>query len=402
MRKFNFVDLFAGAGGFGLGLQLTRHFQMSAAIEVDAWAAETLRANNKSRSAILQGDIRDFVHAPTIKEAVGAGIDVVVGGPPCQGFSNAVKHTMKDPNDPRNTLFLNYTQWIDILQPKVFVMENVKGILSRKDGHNRSVIATILNSFHDIGYHCDVWSLNAADFGIPQNRERIFIVGNRFNREILPPDTTHTPKPTSTDRANGLLRHISVWQALSDLPQLSAGEGEEEQKYTRKPKSDFQEWARSGSDVCFNHVSMKHRPRVVRRFEHILAGNSKYDLPDELRILKRNGNGEASDSAFDMNYRPLVKNMPSYTIPASFYSSFIHPTSPRNITAREAARIQSFPDDYVFKGKRTVVSAKLLNAENRPEERYLSQYNQIGNAVPPLLGAAVASKLYEFLHGKVM
>src|SRR5690606_23035944 len=120
-----------------------------------------------------------------------------------------------------------------------------------------------LNSFHDIGYHCDVWSLNAADFGIPQNRERIFIVGNRFNREILPPDTTHTPKPTSTDRANGLLRHISVWQALSDLPQLSAGEGEEEQKYTRKPKSDFQEWARSGSDVCFNHVSMKHRPRVV-------------------------------------------------------------------------------------------------------------------------------------------
>ena len=143
---------------------------------------------------------------------------------------------------------------------------------------------------------------------------------------------------------------------------------------------------------------MSHTKRVVKRYEQILNGLSLEEIPEELKVRKRNGNGEISDREYNSNYRHLKPNMVSYTIPASFYSNFVHPTQPRNITSREAARLQSFPDSYVFKGKRTQISSKLLMQQGKEAENHLSQYNQIGNAVPPLLAKAVANSILDFIN----
>lgn len=143
---------------------------------------------------------------------------------------------------------------------------------------------------------------------------------------------------------------------------------------------------------------MFHTKRVVKRYEQILNGFSLEEIPEELQVRKRNGNGVLSETEYNSNYRHLKDNMIFYTIPASFYSNFVHPKQPRNITSREAARLQSFPDNYVFKGKRTQISSKLLKQLGKEHENFLSQYNQIGNAVPPLLAKAVAKRVSDFIN----
>ena len=142
---------------------------------------------------------------------------------------------------------------------------------------------------------------------------------------------------------------------------------------------------------------MKHTKRIIERFSHIDIGESVFDVPLKHKERKRNGNGEISEQSYNMNNRRLDPNKPSCTIPASFYSCFIHPYLNRNITAREAARLQSFPDNYRFMGTRTLISSMLLKRNEAPHYNYLSQYNQIGNAVPPLLSKAIAEHIYSFL-----
>jgi DNA (cytosine-5)-methyltransferase 1 len=231
-------------------------------------------------------------------------------------------------------------------------------------------------------------------------RERVFIVGHRFSQKIGPPPITHyfeSQKKDSSDSNKVLAPQVSTGDAILDLPSLEAGEGKEKQPYSQEPNTNYQKWARGEQDVLYNHVAMKHTDRIVERFKRIQKGKQLAEVPEEYQVRKRNGNGELSDSEYHSNYRHLKPNEISYTIPASFYSSFIHPTQPRNITAREAARIQSFPDWYRFMGKRTVISSKLLQKKGRHDEDYLSQYNQIGNAVPPLLAKAIADHLKKFL-----
>jgi DNA (cytosine-5)-methyltransferase 1 len=182
------------------------------------------------------------------------------------------------------------------------------------------------------------------------------------------------------------------------LPKLKAGEGQEEIEFTTKPKSEFQKLSRGDTSTLFNHVTMGHTKRVVERYEKILNGLTLEEIPEEFQVRKRNGNGQLSKTEYNSNYRHLKPEMIAYTIPASFYSNFIHPNQPRNITSREAARLQSFPDNYVFKGKRTQISSKLLKQLGKEHENFLSQYNQIGNAVPPLLAKAVAKRILDFLR----
>lgn len=398
-KKIKVFDLFAGAGGFGLGFRLaSNRYNVICSLEIDKWAVETLKANNLEKQKIIQKDIRDFVTAEKILSACPSKPDVIIGGPSCQGFSFA--GPTKDPKDPRNSLFNHFAQWVKVLQPKVFVMENVRGLLTGKNENGEKIIEIIKNSFKDIGYTATVWELNAANYGVPQNRERIFIVGNKLGREISPPFITHY-LPAEKKKLNGtaktLKQAINIIRAIGDLPKLKAGEGVEETLFTTKPKTDFQKESRGNIDILYNHVTMVHTKRVVKRYEHILNGLSLEEIPVELQVRKRNGNGEISESEYNSNYRHLKQNMISCTIPASFYSSFVHPKQPRNITSREAARLQSFPDSYVFKGKRTQISSKLLKQLGKEHENYLSQYNQIGNAVPPLLAKAVANRLFNFL-----
>ena len=402
-KKIKILDLFAGAGGFGLGFTLASPlFKLICSLEIDDWAVETLKANNSNDQIIIHDDIRKFESADQIRNACPESPEIIIGGPPCQGFS--VAGPMKDPKDPRNSLFQNFAQWVKILKPKVFIMENVKGLVKRKNERGERVIEIIQRSFESIGYYTTIWNLNAANFGVPQNRQRIFIVGSSFNEKILPPAITHylpIEKHKNGVRSKSCKPAINVIKAIGDLPKLTAGQGKEIDDYRFKPRNYFQKEIRGENMILYNHVSMKHTRRVIERYEKILNGFSLQQIPKEYQVRKRNGNGEISTTEYNSNYRHLKPDMISYTIPASFYSNFIHPNQPRNITSREAARLQSFPDSYVFKGKRTQISSKLLNQLGKGHENFLSQYNQIGNAVPPNLSKAIASRILDLLrsHG---
>src|SRR4030042_3252627 len=397
-------DLFAGAGGFGLGFQLAG-YELCLSLEIDLWAAETLITNNSNNTTVLNNDIRKYQTKNQIFNACQNVVpDVIIGGPPCQGFSIAGPAHKKDSKDPRNSLFQDFARWVQYLGPQIFIMENVKGILSRRNTNNEKVIDIIEKTFVKLGYFVEIWELNAAEYGVPQIRERIFIIGHQLGREIGKPPSTHMLIKSDAECAqleqkdgNNRPAAIYVWDAISDLPIIEACEGREEQHYEQNPGSLYQEWARGDRQILYNHVAMRHNNRMVERFKLIKWGQSVLDVPEEHKARKRNGNGEISESAYDSNNLLLNPFNPSYTIPAHFYSSFIHPYQNRNITAREAARLQSFPDFYIFKGKRTVISGKLLERWERHEEKHLSQYNQIGNAVPPLLAKALAEHIKPFL-----
>ena len=168
----------------------------------------------------------------------------------------------------------------------------------------------------------------------------------------------------------------------------------------QKPENDYQTMMRNSSKKVYNHTSMKHSKRMIERFESMSWGESSANVAEHLKPLKRNGNGEISKKVYDQNNRRMFPLKPCHTIAASFYANFVHPYKDRNFTPREGARIQSFPDHYVFKGKPTVVSQKLLQREGRLDEKHLGQYNQIGNAVPPLLAQAIAENISKQLISK--
>lgn len=394
------IDLFAGAGGLSLGFRAAG-FGIPVCLESDAWACDTLR-HNHSDTRVLQADIRDFKFQATIKGAALLKPDILIGGPPCQGYSIAGP-AAKDPADPRNTLFINFAEWIEALEPSAFVMENVKGLLSRCNAEGVRVIDIIRQTFADLGYFVEVWLLNAAEYGVPQTRERIFIVGHHRTSAIGEPERTNLlPKVTSHGNGRSLFDTalcpaVTLWEAISDLPELAEGEGKEEQIYRSPPLTQYQERLRGEHDALFNHVAMRHSKRLVSRFEQIGWGESSSDVAPEFGARRRNGQGELSGAKYDQNNRRLHPNKPSHTIAASFYANFVHPFQHRNLTAREGARLQSFPDWYKFQGKKTIVSHKLLQREERMDEKFLCQYNQIGNAVPPLLSRAIALHLRKSL-----
>lgn len=392
LKKYKVIDLFSGAGGFGLGFKMAG-YNLCFSLEIDKWAADTLSENNKDGMFILQDDIRNYETKKDILETCTKIPDIIMGGPPCQGFSNAGS-LKRDPSDPRNSLFKDFAKWVQYLKPAIFIMENVKGILSRCNSGGVKVIEVIKKTFSDIGYsNLNIWTLNAAEYGVPQLRERVFIVGHKKNITMDAPPKTHY----INKKVKGLEKAITVKEAISDLPKINASEGQETQEYKKKPKSKYQIWARGNQEMLYNHIAMKHTKRIIERFSHINIGESVSHVSIQHKERKRNGNGEISEQSYNMNNRRLDPGKPSYTIPASFYSSFVHPYLNRNITAREAARLQSFPDNYRFMGKRTLISSKLSKRNGLSDYNYLSQYNQIGNAVPPILSKVIAEHIYSFL-----
>lgn len=391
MKKPTFIDLFAGAGGFGLGFQMAG-FKPLLSVEVDKWAAQTLSANNKHR--IINDDITIFNNLEKIKAISNVSPDIIIGGPPCQGFSVAGANRVKN-RAKKNELFRYFLKWVEALEPKAFVIENVPGILTKKTSQGIKVFDTIEELSKKMGYAITVWRLNAANYGVPQNRNRVFIVGTKVEKFSKPKPTHRMPGQNGELSLDELMSAVTVGEAILDLPTINAKEGEETMKYSSITQlTDYQKWARKNSKMVYNHVAMQHTDRVVKRYKSII---DDVEMPNELKVRKRNGGGELSQTKFNQNYRHLVPDKVAYTIPASFYSSFIHPIIPRNITTREAARLQSFPDYYVFKGKRTIMSNSLLKKMGKEEDINLSQYNQVGNAVPPLLGKAVAEQLIKYI-----
>jgi DNA (cytosine-5)-methyltransferase 1 len=260
-------------------------------------------------------------------------------------------------------------------------MENVKGLLSMKTADGSSVIEIILNEFSQAGYKTSYSVLNSAWFGAPQLRERVFIIGVAekypFNESLIFPQ----PEIQFDD-------YVTVDMAVSDLPPIESGEGWEHQEYHKPPQNDYQIWARQNSEGVFNHVAMRHTERLVERFKVINAGQSVADVSEEHSALKRGNPKIKSGKVFGQNNMRVFPNLPSPTVAASFQSNFIHPHLNRNFTAREGARLQSFPDNYIFMGRRTTMSW----------EKSLSQYQQIGNAVPPLLAKAIAVNISQYFE----
>ena len=370
------IDLFSGCGG------LTKGFAMAGvrsifASDIDENAAKTF-CRNFPDTPFLCKSITDIEKNEVDELLDGEVPDIIIGGPPCQGFSLANKRRNKINDDPRNKLFYGFVKFINWYSPKAFVMENVKGLLSMQNGE---VIKTIVEEFTnagECGYNVAYKVLVASDYGVPQNRERVILMGYRKDLNIQP----QHPKPYELDHL------VTVDEAISDLPQIGAGQGAEVQEYPQEPQNEYQRLMRANSTYVLNHVAMKHTPRLIARFEAIKPGQDLLDVWETHGALKRGAPNEKSSVKFHQNNQRLYGDRPAPTIAASFQSNFIHPHLNRNFTAREGARLQSFPDNFIFEGMRTKMSW----------EKGLSQYQQIGNAVPVLMAKAIGECICQTLN----
>lgn len=370
----NSIDLFSGCGGMTLGFKWAG-FASVLASDIDENCEKTFQTNFPE-IPFLCGDLSNFTKPQFDKIISKQEIDVIIGGPPCQGFSLANKNRNKVDEDPRNKLFYEFVKTINWYNPKAFVMENVKGLLSMQSGKVIQQIHYEFENAGNFGYEVRTKVLKASNFGVPQSRERVIIIGIRKDLNLIP----EFPKPKEEE--------VTVEQAISDLPQINAGEGTEKMDYPIEPQNDYQKLMRKNAKNVFNHIAMKHTPRLIERFKAIKQGQNLLDVWDTHGAMKRGNPSEKSTVKFSQNNLRLFPNKPAPTIAASFQSNFIHPFLDRNFTAREGARLQSFPDDFIFEGMRTKMSW----------EKGLSQYQQIGNAVPPLMAFEIAKTLRNILE----
>lgn len=338
------IDLFAGVGGLSLGFE-KKGFDVVLANEYDASIAASYIANHKNTKMIV-GDITSLDLEDTFGKLSGT-IDVVIGGPPCQGFSQ--KGQRKTIHDERNFLFKYYVSVVELVNPKYFVMENVPNLLTAEGGYFRHEIEELFNK---LGYSLEYGVLNASDYGVPQNRRRAVIIGK------LNGDAPKLPVPKRND--------VTIWDAISDLAYLESGEGSEEQEYKYPAESDYEKMLRKDSSKLFNHRATKHSPLALERLALIPPNAGREVLPEE----------HLTKSIYSGTWTRMKKDEISVTITTRFDTpssgKFTHPFLNRAITVREAARIQSFPDNFHFVGNKG------------------SQMKQVGNAVPPLLAAAIA------------
>ena len=370
------LDLFAGAGGLTLGLKRAGIHSIGA-IEIDRFASETFRLNFPEIPQYHR-DIYSFTNEE-IHEKFG-GVNMVVGGPPCQGFSVAGP-SQYGKIDKRNTLIMEFYRFVSVLRPDLTILENVKGILNGKMDKNNKALDVYISELEKIGYVSKVFVLQTADFGVPQHRERVIVISSRNKRLI----------PESIDGAYKN-QWITTKEVFSDLPIIHAGEGVNEGvPYRTEPQTEYQRWIRNGSSMVYNHIAMKHTKRLIERFEHIPQGCSVKDVASEYGQRERGGTDLDKKQRFKMNNQRLHPDKVSTAITASFQSTFVHPYLNRNLTAREGARLQSYPDDFIFCGPRTLMSKTLLKREHREDEIGLSQYNQIGNSVPPRMAEAIGN-----------
>lgn len=357
-RKYTVADLFAGVGGLSYGFSRNDRFEIILANEMQKDIAKAYTLNHPAVN-MLQGDIKDLSE-DVLRQAIGSRtVDVVVGGPPCQSYSTLGKRQM----DARANLFMEYKRVLCILHPRAFLFENVKGILSMDKG---ALFEHVRKEFEDIGYSLQYKILNAVDYGVPQLRERVILVGFLGENAFQYPEPTH---------GEGLLPYVTLHDALKDLPALSCGK--ESTVYAAPPDNKFLSWVQQGgSDTLTEHKAPNNSAHLRRIMETLKDGQGKDDLPEELR----------PNSGFKNTYAKLWWEKPATTITRNFAcpssSRCIHPRDSRALTIREGARLQSFPDNYQFYGSDCL---KRL---------------EIGNAVPPLLSVALAEQMLKALDAE--
>ena len=361
------IELFAGAGGLSIGLQ-DAGFELIFANEIQSDFAKTLELNHPNTN-VLCADIHDVDFVKEIhKLGYRAGdIDLLSGGPPCQGFSTVGS---KNARDPRNSLFYEYLRAIKEIRPKYAIFENVAGF---KRMYSGQAYHALLSEFSNLGYETNSAILDASDFGLPQKRLRTIIVAWRSDQESI-----HMPMPTHSDRPN-LFNHplkLTLMDAISDLPEIGAGEISCE--YKCAPQNNYQKSLRNECKVLTEHNVARYGKKMQEILRLIPPGGSIQDIPEYLRPR----------SYFANTYARLVPDMPSPTITRNFgtpsSSRCVHPFQDRALSTREGARLQGFPDSYVFHGGK---SSKNL---------------QIGNAVPPIFGRIIADKIISALPNKAL
>ena len=380
------IDLFCGAGGITQGFHQAGYHCLYAN-DLMPEAIDTFRQNHPTTRAECKPI--EEVNAATLRRSLGlqkGDLDVLVGGPPCQGFSiNAPSRFLKD---PRNSLFKHYARFVEEFAPKAFVFENVPGLLSMADG---AVFEKILQVFSELGYQLSVKILFGPHYGIPQERWRLILLGSMFG-EIAHPLPTHFAKGRANFRGGGsltlqltatdakqLTAAVNVGEAIRDLPRLNMGEGAEEVGYTTDPTSSYALRLRNPAGVTFNHVAAKLSKQNIERMRHVPPGGSWRDIPHDL--LPR-GMQQARKSDHTKRYGRLSFDGFSGTVLTKcdpHWGTVFLPDQDRTLSVREAARLQSFPDSYRFLGSR------------------VSQYVQVGNAVPVLMATAIAKAVREHL-----
>ena len=363
MRKIKVVSLFSGCGGLDYGFKQANYDII--------WANDIL----KDACTTYAHNIGDHIvccDINSIDKNVIPKADIIVGGPPCQSFSLAGK---RDPNDERSNMVWSYLEVLKHVSPKLFLLENVTGILSAKNPDGSKVLDHLTRAFQDLGYSVAVHKLNAADYGVPQRRVRIFLIGSKTGDKIPAP-------PITNSKDEGTLPFwVTVEEALSDLPSTSVNGM---CKYHSGPKSNYQQSMRIRQNGCVSlHITPYASEKDKELMEHIPPGGNYQDVPDSTatkRILNFKKTGGRTTT-----YGRLSKDMPAYTLNTHFnrlnVGCNIHYDKKRLISLREGLRLQSFPDDF------EVISSNKRN-----------YYVQIGNAVPPMLGKAWAEHLKAYFE----
>jgi len=344
------IDIFSGAGGLSLGAEMAG-IVVKYAIEINKSAADTFKRNHPN-AEVLCNDIRE-IKAEHL-DFNGDPIFIIMGGPPCQGFSLSNTRT-RNMDNPNNILFQEFIRLVKDLKPTWFVFENVWGITNINNGE---VMQLIKSCFEELGYTVKPQVLRASDYGVPQCRERFFMVGNRLGIDF------HFPKKNK--------KVVTVNDAISDLPILENGQFLEIGEY-RCPKSlatPYQKLMRKHSQNPTQNYVSRNNDLVIERYKHIPQGGNWRDIPD--RLMQNYADKGRCHSGI---YKRLRPNCPSVVISNYRKSMLIHPEQDRGLSVREAARIQSFPDDFYFEGPISHIQ------------------QQIGNAVPPLLAKAVIEQV---------
>lgn len=377
------VDLFAGAGGLAEGFRQAG-WKVTAAADNDPCASETFRTNFPE-AEFFERDIRK-VSPSALMRASGVRrgeLECLLGGPPCQSFS--YNNHARSASNQRARLFRQYLRIVKRMLPKTIVMENVPGMLTVGDG---SIVRAIRRGLEKLGYEVGIRILFAEDFGVPQERRRVFIIATRFGwEEALFPRGSHGPSQKPSANANPLVHRwepsegkkakkpVTVWDAIGDLPRAANGASNANRKYRTKARNAFQRTVRRRSRAVYDQTTYRLRPRMLKRIKVVPEGGNWRDIP---RRMLPAGMKRARKSDHTKRYGRLHRRGLCCTILTKcdpHWGSYIHPTQDRTITVREAARLQSFPDTFRFAGGIS------------------KQYEQIGNAVPPAMARAVATAI---------
>lgn len=353
------IDLFCGCGGLSEGFKLAG-YTIVGGVDFNSAAIETYSANFPGAKGICC-DLSEMDEDKII-EVFGdlESIDVIIGGPPCQGFSSANRYKIEG-EDPRNKLFFEFVKFVDLAKPKAIVIENVRGIVTNNNGYAKDRIYEI---FESRGYVVNHRILSASDYGIPQRRQRNFFVmikdGEKFN----------------FDKLEKVIDEVTVEDAIGELYGYEENNTNEAFVLPEEPNSDYRKYLRSSNNKVANHEVRYPAEKVQHRISFVPQGGNWQDVPEEFWPSDRKNRHSSA-------YKRLDVNQPSCTIDTgNNHSNYFHPLYNRIPTVREAARLQSFPDEFVFKGNRS------------------EQYRQVGNAVPPLLSKVIAEQLKEVFNNE--